>query len=420
MNISLVGVNHNTAPITIREKMAISAEQLENSLLILRHYVPHGVILSTCNRTEVYAVGSYPAEEAIINFLNTMTGVSFVDLLPHIYLRENKTAFRHLFRIASGLDSMIIGEYEVLGQIRQALEAAENANMVTSPLRHVFQSAIRAGRQVREETGISRSALSVSSVAVDLAAKIVNELDSCKMMVIGAGEAGELVAKVAKERGVSRIVIANRTRERAAALVNTLGGISTDLNNLSEELSDIDIVVTCAGAAEHIMDINLVRDVMRDRSDSPLVIIDIGVPRNVAPEVKRIDNVFLYNIDDLTNISELNRQQRTDEVYKAEQVVTAEVNKCISEWSAFDTRPIITALMKKAEDIRNQQLNRTIKKLRPLSDEEQYSLEAMTKSIITKILQDPVQYLKKHNNNDNYTGMMSEIFRLKLEKQEEE
>ncbi|MFC1988372.1 glutamyl-tRNA reductase [Chloroflexota bacterium] len=420
MNISLVGVNHSTTPITIREKVAINVDQLDNSLLILRNYVPHGIILSTCNRTEVYAIGSRPAEEALINFLNTMTGISFVDLLPHIYLRENKTAFRHLFRIASGLDSMIIGEFEVLGQVRQALEAAESANMVTPPLRHIFQSAIRAGRLVREETGISRSALSVSSVAVDLADEIVSDLAKCKMMVIGAGEAGGLVARVAKERGVSRIVIANRTMERASALVTTLGGTSTDLNNLAEELSSVDIVVTCAGAPDRILDIDLIGELMRNRPDFPLVIIDIAVPRNVEPEVRQLDNVFLYNIDDMTKISELNRQQRMDEVEKADQIVSAEVDKCISEWSAFDTRPIITALMEKAEEIRNQQLQKTLKKFRPLSDEEQYSLEAMTKSIINKILQDPVQYLKKHQNNDNYAGMMSELFRLKIEKQEEE
>jgi len=420
MNISLVGVNHNTAPITIREKVAINVKELDNSLLILRNYALHGIILSTCNRTEVYAIGSDPAKEAIINFLNTITGVSFEDLLPHIYVRENTMAFRHLFRIAAGLDSMIIGEYEVLGQVRQALMAAENANMVTAPLRHIFQSAIRAGRQVREETGISRSALSISSVAVDLATEVVKKLETSKMMVIGAGEAGELVAKVAKERGVSRIVIANRTRERASALVTALGGTSADLNNLAEEISNIDIVVTCTGASDRILDSDLIGEVMRSRPDYPLVIIDIGVPRNVAPEVKQIDNVFLYNIDDLTSISKVNHQQRMDEVHKAEQVVTGELDKCISEWSTFDTRPIITTLMQKAEDIRNQQLNKTIKKLRPLSAEEKYGLQAMTKSIITKILQDPVQYLKKHKNNDKYTGMVSELFHLKVEKQQEE
>jgi len=420
MNISLVGVNYSTTPITVREKVAINVEQLDNSLLILRNYVPHGIILSTCNRTEVYAIGSYPAEEAIINFLNTMTGISIKDLLPYIYFRENTMAFRHLFRIAAGLDSMIIGEYEVLGQVRQALLAAENASMVTAPLRHIFQSAIRTGRQVRDETGISRSALSVSSVAMDLATEIINKLETSKMMVIGAGEAGKLVAKVAKERGISRIVMANRTREKAEALVASLGGISTDLIHLAEELSSIDIVVCCTGAPDRILDIDLIKEVMRNRPDYPLVIIDIGVPRNVAPEVKQIDNVFLYNIDDLTSISNVNRQQRMDEVYKAEQIVASKLDKFISEWSAFDTKPIITALMEKAEDIRNQQLKKTIKKLRPLSDKEQYSLEAMTKSIITKILQSPMQHLKKHKNDVNYTGMVSELFSLKVEKQQKE
>ncbi len=418
MHVSLAGLNHSTTPVAIREKVAINVEQLHDSLLLLRHYVPHGIILSTCNRTEVYAIGSHPTEEAIINFLNAMTGVSFVDLLPHIYLRENETAFRHLFRIASGLDSMIVGEYEVLGQVKQALAVAENARMVTLPLRHIFQSAIRTGRRVREETGISRNALSVSSVAVDLASKIVNNLESCKILVIGAGEAGRLVAKVAKERGVSQIVVASRTRERASTLAAALGGIPTDLNNLVEELSTANIVVACAGAPHRLLDVCRVEEAMRNRPELPLVIIDIAVPRNVEPEVKQIDNVFLYNIDDLTKVSDLNRRQRKGEVQKAEEIIAAEVARFISGRQALGTRPVVSALMKKAEDIRRQQLNRTLKKLRPLSDEEQYSLEAMTKSIITKILQDPIQCLKKNTNNDEYAEMISELFRLKIEKQE--
>ena len=171
VNVYLVGLNHHTAPVEIREKVAVNANQLEESLEMLRQYIPNGIILSTCNRTEIYAAGDEPSEEAILNFINALTGVSFVDLLPHIYLRENGTVFKHLFRIASGLDSMIIGEYEVLGQISTALAAAETTSMITPELRNIFQSALRAGRQVREETGISRSALSVSSVAVDLASE---------------------------------------------------------------------------------------------------------------------------------------------------------------------------------------------------------------------------------------------------------
>ncbi|OGO22603.1 MAG: glutamyl-tRNA reductase [Chloroflexi bacterium RBG_16_51_9] len=418
MNVYLLGLNHHTAPVTIREKVAINADRLEESLQLLRQYIPNGIILSTCNRTEIYAAGSQPSEEAILNFINALTGVSFVDLLPHIYLRENGTAFKHLFRIASGLDSMIIGEFEVLGQIKTALTAAENANMVTPALKNIFQSALRAGRQVREETGISRSALSVSSVAVDLAAKAIGGLDNCKMVVIGAGEAGRLVAKVAKESGVSEIVIASRTMESASALVEMVGGKPIDLDNMGEELSTANIVVACAGAPHRILDIDRVEEVMKNRPDSPLVIIDIAVPRNVEPEVGKIDNVFLYDIDDLTRVSEQNRQMRENEVEKAEQIVAAEVARCTFGWSASGTKPVITALMQKAEDIRTQQLKRTLKKLPPLSEEELFNLDAMTKSIVTKILQEPIEYLKKNETDGDQAGLVSELFRLKIDENE--
>ena len=416
MYLSLVGVNYSTAPIRLREKLAISADKLHDSLRLLRHYVPHGVILSTCNRTEVYAIDSNPAEEASINFLNALTGVSFADLLPHIYLRKNETAFGHLFRVASGLDSMIVGEYEILGQVGHALEDAEKAGMVNLALRQVFQSAIGTGRRVREETGISKNALSVSSVAVDLAARVVADLKGCKMLVIGAGEAGGLVVKVARDRGVSRIVVASRTRERAAVLAATLGGTAIDLHNLVAELGTTNIVVTCAGAPQRILDVHHVAEAMRQRPELPLVIIDIAVPRDVEPAVKQIGNVFLYNIDDLTEVSDLNRQQREGEIQKTREIIAAEVGRLVAWWRDSEVRPIISDLMKKAEEIRCEQLNKTLKKLRPLSEEEQASLEAMTKSIVTKILKDPVQYLKaKADSNQDYAEMVSQLFQLDTE-----
>lgn len=420
VNVYLVGLNYHTAPVSIREKVAINANQLDEALQLLRQHIPHGVILSTCNRTEIYATGSHPAEEAILNFINALTGVPFVDLLPHIFLCENKTAFKHLFRIASGLDSMIIGEYEVLGQMRQALEAAEKAGMVNQSLRNIFQGALKTGRQVREETGISRSALSVSSVAVDLASKAIGGLENCKMLVIGAGEAGRLVARVAKEEGVSQIVIASRTLESASAVGAMVGGTPIDLKNIAKELSTADIVVACAGAPNRILDVDRVREVMKSRADSPLVIIDIAVPRNVEPEAGQIDNVFLYDIDDLTKASEMNRQMRESEVQKAEQIVAAEVAKYASEWSAHEAKTVIGALMQKADEIRTQQLKRTLKKLRPLSEEEQFNLDAMTKSIVTKILQEPIETLKKNENDGNYPEVVSELFRLKVDGSGEE
>ncbi len=418
MNVSLVGINHRTTPIAIREKVAISAEKFCDSLSLLRHYVPHGIILSTCNRTEVYTMDSHPAEEAGIDFLNAMTGVSFTDLLPHIYLCKNETAFRYLFRVASGLDSMIVGEFEILGQIGHALEVAEQTKMVNLPLRHIFQSAIRAGRRVREETEISKNALSISSVAVEMATEVVGDLGDCKMLVIGTGEAGRLVAKAAKERGTSRIVIASRTQERASALAVTLGGIPISVNNIAEELSTCNIVVNCTSAPRRILDFHRIEVAMKTRPEFPLVIIDIGVPRNVEPTAGQINNVFLYNIDDFTQISDRNRKQRESEVQKAKEIIATEMVKLTSWWWALEVRPVVSALMRKAEDIRSAQLSKTLKKLRPLSDEERDNLEAMSKSIVTKILRDPIRCLKTNINNNDYAEIVNKLFQLDKEERE--
>jgi len=417
MQLSLVGVNHNTAPITIREKVAINAEKLRDSLSLLRSYIQHGVILSTCNRTEIYAVesGDCRAEEASLEFMKARANVFDDSLLRFVYIGKDKAAAEHLFRVASGLESMIVGEFEVLGQVKQALETAEIAGMVNLPLRHVFQNAIRVGRRVRSETGISKNALSVSSVAVDLAAGIVGNLKKCKMLVIGAGEAGRLVAKVAKERGASQIIIASRTKERAQDLAVKLQGIPIGLNSLTDELSSANIIVTCAGAPHRILDRRRAEEAMKKRPELPMVIIDIAIPRNVEPEVAQIRNVFLYNIDDLTEISDSNRKQREAEIHRAEEIISGEVNKLVSWWQVLEIRPVVSALMSRAEGIRSIQLNKTLRRLPPLSAEQRESLESMTKSIISKILKDPIQYLKANGNGD-YCQMVKELFHLNMEK----
>jgi glutamyl-tRNA reductase len=413
MRISLVGIDHQTAPVAIREKVAISAKKLPEVLSMLHAYIPRGIILSTCNRTEVYTIDSdaHHAEKASLDFLKARLGISDAALLQHVYLLEDRAAVEHLFRVASGLESMIVGEFEVLGQVGHALEVAEGMGMVNLPLRHIFQSAIRAGRRVREETGISRNALSVSSVAVDLAAGIVGDLKGCKMLVIGAGEAGRLAAKVARDRGIPRMMVVGRTQQRAAALAAELGGTPISSGNLREELATANIVVTCAGAPHRILSVGQVKRAMEKRPALPLAIIDIAVPRNVEPAVGQIKNVFLYNIDDLIGLSKLNRQQREDEMQKAGQIVADELDKFTAWWQEFKVRPLIRALTSKAEEIRRSQFDRTLKKLPQLSEGEQYSLEMMTRSIVNKILKDPVQYLKI-NGSKNYVEMIKEIFRL--------
>jgi glutamyl-tRNA reductase len=413
MRISLVGINHQTAPVAIREKVAISTSKLDDALPLLGAYISRGIILSTCNRTEVYTIDSDArhTEKASLDFLKARLNIPDTALLQYVYLLEDRTAVEHLFRVASGLESMIVGEFEVLGQVGNALEVAERARMVNLPLRHIFQSAIRTGRRVREETGISRNALSVSSVAVDLAARIVGDLKGCKMLVIGAGEAGRLAAKVARDRGISQMVVVGRTQERASALAAQLGGTPISSSNLREELLTANIVVTCAGAPHRILGVGQVKQAMARRPELPLVIIDIAVPRNVEPAVSQIGNVFLYNIDDLTELSQLNRRQREDEIQKASRIIADELDKFTLWWQEFKVRPLIRAITKKAEEIRRSHLDRTVKKLPHLTEEEQYSLEMMTKAIVSQILKDPIQYLKA-NGSRNYAEMLREIFRL--------
>lgn len=419
MNICLVGINHRTAPVDILERAVVSSVKLRDTLKLLRANVPHGILLSTCNRTEVCTVpndGSC-ARDASLDFLQTHLGTSYTTLLKHTYILDGKAAVESLYRTASGLDSMIIGEYEVLGQVRQALESAEKAGMVNLPLRHIFSGAIRTGRRVREETGISKNALSVSSVAVDLAAKVIGNLSECKMLVIGAGEAGRLVVKAAGDRGVSQIIIASRTQERASDLTGILGGTPVSISKLDKELDTCDIIVTCANAPHCIVEFPQVQAAMRRRPDLPLVIIDIAVPRNVEPAISQIKNVFLYNIDDLTQMSEQNRRQRQSEVKKAENIIASELVNFTTWWQDYKVRPLIRAMMSKAEKIRRSHLERTVKKLHPLSEEERYRLEMMTKSIVAKILKDPIHSLKANGHNDHdYAEMVKELFQLNEEK----
>jgi len=417
----VVGVNHSTTPIAFREKLAISAGQLGDSLTSLRRYMRHGVILSTCNRTEVYAVDSkgHSAQQASIDFLKAHTNISDADLQLYIYVHKDREAIEHLFRVASGLDSMIIGEYEILGQVGRALETVEKMRMVDLPLRNLFRNAVRVARRVRNETLISRNALSISSVAVELATRVVGNLDNCKILVIGAGEAGRLVTKAAKERGAHQIAVISRSEERASTLAATLGGRAVALSNLRDELAASDIVISCTGAPHTVLDVDFTEEAMRARPERPLVIIDIAVPRDVEPGVGRISGVFLYNIDDLIEISELNRGQREEEVGQAQSIIDAEVDKFRSWWATLEVRPAVSALTKKAEEIRRRQLNMTIGKLPGLSDEERDALDAMTRAIVKKILHEPIQYIKKNaDKGEGYNQLIRELFRLDGEKPE--
>jgi glutamyl-tRNA reductase len=414
MEACLTGVNYNRAPAEIRERLAVGIGQLEDALSSFSNYASEGIILSTCNRTEVYTLNGqgHQTDSAVISFLKAQTNLPDADLLPHIYLYHNEKAIKHLFCVASGLDSMIIGEFEILGQIYRALEEAEKRNLVSLPLRSLFQQAIGVGRRARKATSISRGALSVSSAAVELAAEIIGDISRSRILVIGAGEAGRLVAKAAKERQAQEVFIATRNQDKASAIATISDGKPICTDSLDRALTASDIVISCTAAPHFILKRHRIAEAMLARPERPLVIIDMAVPRDVEPEVRQVDNVYLYDIDDFTKIAELNRQQRQGELQQAIELVDDEVRKFTQWWQALEARPTISALAKKAENIRQAQLNMTLKKLPSLSNEERANLDAMTKSIVQKILHEPIQHLQKNSDQEAYIKVINELFGL--------
>ncbi|MDY6912203.1 MAG: glutamyl-tRNA reductase [Chloroflexota bacterium] len=418
--ICAVGVNYSSTPLSVREKLGIPKSQLQTALTSLRDYVPRGVILATCNRTEVYALSndSHFAERALRQFLEDWSGLSEEDLAPHLYIHHNYRAMRRLCKITSGLYSMILGEYEILGQVAEALEEAEKAKTVDPTLRKLFQHAIGTGRKVRAETGISRNALSVSSVAVDMAAKATcTDITNCKVLLLGAGEAGKLVVKAFAQRGAASISVASRSLRKAKELAPHLGARAIDIKEMGIEMAAAHIVITCTGSPHLVIHKELVQKAMSWRPDRPLVIVDIAVPRDVDPEVKGIENVFLYDIDDLNRVLGTNQGEREREVEKSLAIITSELEYLLEWWQTLEVKPTISTLMQRAEDVRQRQLKTTLKKLPELTPEQQESLDAMTRSIVNKILHTPVQYLRKNGHrNDEVVRVLRELFALDEEK----
>jgi glutamyl-tRNA reductase len=395
MHISLAGINHRTAPLEVREKAAIGTDGLPGLLHLLKQHAQHGVILSTCNRTEVYATGGHvnELEKSCMDFLSN--GMSLTaDTSPYLYVMSDRAAFEHLFSVACGLDSMVIGEYEVLGQAGQALAAAEKAGTANLPLRHIFESAISAGRRARSETGISRNPLSISSIAVNKALDVVNDIGRSKIVIIGAGEAGRLALRVACGRGATKVAVVSRTLQRAVDITGQYGGRPVSPDMLASELQDADIVIACAASPHPVLHYRQVSDAMSRRPDLAMIIIDIALPRNVEPAVGSVGNVHLYNMDDLNGLADSHRQERQAEVSAVKGIIVEELDILMKWWQGYSARPVIKSLVARAEKIRAAQYHSSLKKMTSLSEEERLSIDLLTRSIVDKILRDPILYLK--------------------------
>lgn len=424
MNILLMGLSHKTAPVEIREKLAFTPATLRSALTHFdaTHSQAHltevheGVILSTCNRLEIYAgVGQVDvAARAIVNFLSQSSGLAEGLISKYLYLCQNKEAVSHLFRVAAGLDSMILGEPQILGQITQAYEAALAQGTAGTVLSALFRAAIHTGKRVRTETAIGMNPASVSSVAANLAGQLLGDLSSKRVLLIGAGEMGAMAARALLKRGVSNIVVTNRTYEHALPLAQTWGGRAVSFQQLAVALEEADIVLTSTGAPHTILNPTLLATVLAARPERPLLILDIAVPRDVDPDVVQIPNVRLYDIDDLLGQAEHNLRERQAEVPLVQAIIEAELAQFLNWFSSLDAVATIAALRQRAEQWREIELSRLFNRM-VLNEREQELVAMMSHRLVNKILHEPTLCLKKETANGNgaaYISAMRQLFAL--------
>jgi len=398
MAVVVVGLNHTTAPVAVRERLAFSDATLAEALAHFRPpEVQELVILSTCNRVELYMqTNDVDASVAsAVAFVAACHAVPPARFTPHLYQLSDLEAVRHLFRVAASLDSLVLGEPQILGQVKASYLAAQAAGRTGLILAHLFERALRVAKAIRTETGISDHAVSVSYAAVELAKKIFESLQQRTVMILGAGDTAALAARHLVSQGVSSVFIANRTSERAVYLAQALQAKAIPWEAFPEHLAYTDIVVSSTSAPHPIIEPAMVREAMRARRSRPMFFVDIAVPRDVDPAVNTLENVFLYDIDDLQNVVQENRRERQREALAAEELVWQEVRQ-FEQWLAVrDAVPTIVALRQQAEAIRQQELEKALHKFGPLDERQRRVLDALTCGIVNKLLHAPTVSLKR-------------------------
>lgn len=425
--IVLIGLNHKTAPVRIREKFAVVCVDTSGPFMNLGQMraLRESFYLSTCNRMEVLFTTPRLDEgiSAVVGLLADIYGQTGAALKPYLYTYIDQDAVKHLYRVACSLDSMVVGEPQILGQIKDAYLQATKAKTSGVILNRLLHKSFSVAKRVRTETRIGSSAVSISYAAVELAKKIFQELQGRIVLLIGAGEMAELAAEHLLSNGVERIVVANRTLERALALAKRFNGTTVGWEELAEELRRVDIIVSSTGSPEPILSAEQVKQRMRARRNRPLFFIDIAVPRDIDPEVNRIDNVYLYNIDDLQGIVEMNQAGRLKEATRAEHIIAAEALKFDGWLRTLEVVPTIVSLREKAEQIRKAEVRKTLSQLESLSDEEVEAIEVLTQSMVKKLLHDPILFLKRTSNRarkDYYLDVARKLFHLDLDRSETE
>ena len=424
MNLVIVGLNHKTSPIEIREKLSFPAQSIGEPLKKLTsHYgLNEGVILSTCNRVEVLAITSEleKGTRQIKRFLSDFHSIPLEILDEHLYVHQGEDAVKHLFRVAAGLDSMVMGEPQILGQVKDSYGYAVEHNTAGIIVNKLYHKAFQVAKRVRTETRIGESAVSISFAAVELARKIFGELAGKTCMLVGAGEMAELAARHLQSNGVREILVANRTYEKAVELVKCFCGTAIMFREFPHYLKNVDIVITSTASPNFIIKPDQIQEVMKERRHKPMFFIDISVPRNVDPLVNNIDNCYVYDVDDLQGVVVANLQERHKGAEEAEQIIIEEIDKFYRWIKSLDVVPTIIALRQECDSIRKAELAKAMPALQGLGPKEQKVLEAMTTAIVNKILHHPVTHLKKEANRiegDLYIDTIRKLFDLSIDEE---
>ena len=401
MSIVLVGLNHKTAPVEVREQLAFTDELCGRTLraLVDGEVLREGLIVSTCNRVEILtATGEGFLNEGtnrITKFLSESRSLPHDYFRKHLYSHADDQAVRHMFRVASSLDSMVIGEPQVLGQVRRAYAVAVEAGTTGRVLNRLVHHALRVAKRVRSETGIAASAVSISFMAVELGRKIFNSLAGHTVLLVGAGEMAELSARHLINAGASRLLVANRSDEAARKLANEFGGEAVDYARLADHLASADIVICSTAAPGYVVTHEMARQVLEKRRNRPSFLIDISVPRNIDPAVAKLPNLFVFDIDDLEAVVSSNIREREREAERAELIVDSEVMQFQQTLRALDIGPTLGALRQKLQDIATSELARQRNRLGQLTPEQERGIEALLASTVNKISHPLLSHLRR-------------------------
>ena len=412
--ITFAGMSHLTAPLDIRERLAIDEKALSGVLQRATETFGAATIINTCNRLELYLPGIHEPEAAL-GFLAVELNVDHEMMQRHFHVAYGADAVRHLYSVASGIDSMVLGETEVLGQVRSAFSATVSAGADNAMLSRLFHTAIRTGRRARNETAIGERSISVSSIAAQQARDLFPDLARASVLVVGAGEAGRLAAEAVVAYGAQHITVTNRTFERAEALAASLGGTAIPFADAVEALRTADIVIAASGSPEALFEDAAVGEAVTHRDGQPLLIVDIGVPRDFHSTVREVPGVSYHDLDDLQEIASRNTEARTSEVAAVQTIVDQETSKFTEWWSQLQIVPTISAITDRAEELRRNELAKTMRHLK-LTDDERTHVEelvdVLTRALVKQILHAPISTLRERGDQSTYLDTVRTLFRL--------